>query len=145
LDRSLGFAPVGLLLTRSIMRRYYLPKRLIDGGVSDAPLNLSQRFEFEDTPGKEFTIKQGDIASRSHLFSGTFVENVKWDIPVEGIDYGPNSLSTDSSSRGSLGVAGASQTWVVGQGFLKAGDLNLQKVLDGGREGDKIKITDSLV
>lgn len=145
-DNSLQVCPIGLLLAKSIIRRYYRPKIMLDGGVSTYPFKLNERIVFEDTPDVEYTIKTGDILSKNHLFQGTLYQNLKLDLPLGGVDFGPNSIDRRSgSTNASMSSGGASQAWVSSQGYLKNIDLTLQKALNGGNVGNKIKITESLV
>jgi hypothetical protein len=145
-DNSLQVCPIGLLLAKSIIRRYYRPKIMLDGGVSTYPFKLNERIVFEDTPDVEYTIKTGDILSKNHLFQGTLYQNLKLDLPLGGVDFGPNSIDRRSgSTNASMSSGGASQAWVSSQGYLKNIDLTLQKALNGGNVGDKMIIEDLMV
>ncbi|MFD2597529.1 hypothetical protein ACFSQ3_01090, partial [Sphingobacterium corticis] len=100
-DNSLEVSPLGLLLAKSIMRRYYKPKAMIDGAVSFYPTNLSGLFLYDD--GLLMTPISGDVSSKDHLLNGTFRQLPMWELPDGGIDHGPNSLSQNRSSSGSSG------------------------------------------
>lgn len=131
-DGSLFLGSIGLLTTRSIIRRYLMPKFLIDGGVSTFPFPLNSVIEFEDYPNVEWFIKSGDISSKTHLLEGTLCELPKNTLPIGGVDYGPNSISGSAGSGGKS--SGTSQSWVNAQGYIRASDATLDKTLKRGNE-----------
>lgn len=131
-DNSLGVGAIGMMLAKSIQRRYYRPKKLMDGGLSTYPFNLNGILELGDYPESLWFIKSGDIKSKEHRFDGTICEYVDFELPDGGIDYGPNSIS--SNSNGTSGSSGASQSWVNAQSYVRSSDSTLDKTLQRGNE-----------
>lgn len=130
-DNSLDVGPIGMLLAKSIMRRYYRPSKLIDGGIGFPLLELNDSLYFEEDAATIYSIKQGDITVKNSQFTGTLQQMGLYSLPFGGEDLGAGSL-TGSSSTGSGGSSGATQSWVVAQNYLIASDATLQKTLERG-------------
>lgn len=132
-DGSLYVGTLGLTLAKSIMRRYYVPKKLIDGGISAFPLDLMSTIDIEDNPNIKWYIKTGGISVKEHSFEGTLCQFQNIELPIGGVDYGPNSVGSSGSGSTSSG-GGASQSWVNSQGYVRASDCTLDKTLQRGNE-----------
>ncbi|MCY4779487.1 hypothetical protein ORI89_07485, partial [Sphingobacterium sp. UT-1RO-CII-1] len=105
LTRSGGMqlGALGLTLARSIQRRYFTPKRMLDGEISAYPLSLHNIYDFEDYAGLKWGLKSGDVSLKDHSFNGTFVQLQSVNLPNGGFDFGPNSLTKINSSSNSSG------------------------------------------
>lgn len=103
-DNSLWVGSLALQLTRSLMRRYYLPKLLLDGALSYGSLDLMVATIFAEK-GTLWLPKNGDMTAQDHTFDGTMTQLPDTVLPEGGVDYGPNSMTSgsDSSSGGSSG------------------------------------------
>ncbi|VXC99301.1 hypothetical protein [Sphingobacterium multivorum] len=132
-DNSLDIGPIGMLLAKSIMRRYYRPCKLVDGGIGFPSLELNDSVYFEDDSPTIYSIKQGDVSLKNSQFNGTLQQMGLYSLPYGGEDLGAGSLTGNSSSNSS-GSSGATQSWVVAQNYLIASDATLQKTLERGSE-----------
>jgi len=136
-DNSLDIGPLGMMLAKSIMRRYYSPNKCIDGGFGIPDMQLNASLILEDDEGVIYDIRQGEVSSKDNLFNGT-VQQIGLDhLPFGGQDMGANSL-TGGSGGGSSGVSGASQSWVSAQNYINAANATLQKTLERGSESNMI-------
>lgn len=112
-DGSLYMGSLGVLLARSVMRRYFRPKYLLDGELTAPIEGLADPFVLEAPAGGTWLAKGADYDSKFLSLSGTFSVLPLETLPYSGAtDHGENSLtgrgegsgsSTSSSGAGSGG------------------------------------------
>lgn len=105
-DGSLQAGPIGLVLARALMRRYYRPRKRIDGGFGFYPLDVTQMINIGTYPDKDWYISTGELSMKTTSFQGTLFEMSKEVLPPGGQDLGPNSYGSSSSSSGSSSSGG---------------------------------------
>lgn len=95
--RSAGIqdGPLGLVLARTVMRRYFSPKQRMDGGWGFIPQQLHRMINLEAYPGKVWKIMSGDSNNRDGEFRGSIYEMSQDVLPPGGRDFGPYSLKND--------------------------------------------------
>lgn len=124
-DGSIQVGPLGLVLARTVIRRYLAPKMMIDGGFSFVPANLSTRLRLWGDTSVDWAIKTGDISGKEHTFQGTLYQMLTVALPIGGSDYGPNSVNGGSSGNSGSSSGG-------GGNIPSPQNVDLQKVTDTG-------------
>lgn len=134
-DGSLQAGPLGLLLARSIMRRYHQPMRRIDGRFGFLPQNLTSILTLGQYGDTTWGVLSGDMNPKESSFSGTIYQMSQVSLPIGGVDYGPNSLQEQSEGSGGGGSGGSSGSGSGGGGVATK---SLQDVTSVGASTNRV-------
>ena len=135
-DGGLQAGPLGLLLARSVMRRYHQPMRRIDGGFGFLPQNLTSILTLGQYGDTTWGVLSGGMSPKESTFTGTIYQMSQLVLPVGGVDYGPSSLqdSSEGSGGGSRGSSGSGS----GSGSGCAAAKSLQEVTNIGATTNRV-------
>lgn len=127
------FKPLGLMLTRDIMRQYKNVWRVIEEDIKANGLSFDTTIEFEERPGERYVIQRGAISQKFNRLIGCTLIQVSANPDTAFI--GSETIDEDFSSSG--GSGGGSGGGGSGGGGGSA-PQDLQSVTDIGAETTNI-------